>query len=241
MITKKDYLLTILLCTFFIGNIFGQESEERNWSIEFGVVKSYMNSTLDFENTETNYKARLNYSWLLPTLRLSRHINFKNNAISLKPFIGFSILGVNKGSFNKGSFHIDSTTYFLSTMGTEFQLYYGEFGSFISYSVGQFDFQFGLKGQYLLGTNTLITSDYIPGRVRLTPTPLPDNQELNYSGKKLTDFSANLGLKIQYNWNRFTFATEYWQGITNLSSAEGDWFSNKIYEYNFRLMLGYKF
>lgn len=240
MITKKHYLLIFLLSTFFIGNLAGQELENRNWLFEFGLVKSYMSSTLDIADTEAIYKAKLNYNWLLPSLRLSRKIDFKKQSFSIKPFIGFAILGGNRGSFNKATFQLDSTTYFLSIFGARYQIYHAEFGNFFNYTIKNFDIQFGLKGQYLLGKSIIATLDYSPQRVRLIPTPSPDNNELRYSGKRLADFSANAGLRIQYNWKRFSFATEYWQGLTDLSVAESDWFKNDIYEHNFRLMLGYR-
>ncbi len=237
----KNLLLIFLLGVLYNGETFGQEVEKRNWSIEFGFVKSYINSNLKITNNEEKYKAKLKYNWIFPSLKLARRIDLENGSKSITPFIGFAILGANSGSINKGTFQLDSTTYFLSTNGTEVQLYFGEIGSFINYSIKSFDFQFGLKAQYLLGSDAIVTTDYVPQRVRLFPTPSPDNRELNYSGERLTDFSANVGLRVQYNWKRFLFATEYWQGFTDLSLAESEWFSNDIYEYNFRLMLGYKF
>jgi hypothetical protein len=35
-------------------------------------------------------------------------------------------------------------------------------------------------------------------------------------------------------------ATEYWQGVTDLSLAKADWFENDVYENNIHLMFGYK-
>jgi hypothetical protein len=236
----KNLLLTVTLCSFFIGNLFGQNEKGRNWTMEIGGTKSYMNSTVTIINTNEVYTARLNYSNLLPTFRINRNIHFQKNTFSIQPFIGVSIIGMSRGKMNANVFQIDTSIYFFSINRATVRMHYLELGSFLNYRIKNFDIQLGLKGQYLLLYRANITLDYSPQRVRLIPTPSPDNSELEPSTKNLAHFSANAGLRIQYHWKRFTIATEYWQGITDLSLAETNWFENDAYENNIRLMFGYK-
>lgn len=236
----KNLLFTTLICLLFSINIFCQNEKARNWSVELGGVKSYISSEMIIPASDLEHKAKLNNSRLLPSLRLTRNINIKKSRFSVKPFLGLSVIGASSGTIDNKNFQLDTTTYYLSTR-TAFRMYYSELGSFISYSIKNFNFQFGIKGQYLLTYQGIFTLDLVPQRVRLAPTPAADSRELSYEGDRLADFSANAGLRIQYNWKRFSIATEYWQGLTDLSSAQGNWFTNDVYENNLRLMVGYQF
>jgi hypothetical protein len=236
----KNLLFTILICLLFNSNIFCQNEKKRNWSVEFGVVKSYITSEMNIPTSDLEHKAKLNNRLLLPSLRLSRNIKIKESRFSVKPFLGLSVIGASRGTIDNKSFQLDTTTYFFSTQ-TAFRMYYSELGSFVNYSIRNFDFQFGIKGQYALIYYSTLTLDLVPQRVRLAPTPAADSRELSYEGDRLANFSANAGFRVQYNWRRFTIATEYWQGLTDLSSARGDWFTNDVYENNLRFMVGYRF
>jgi hypothetical protein len=114
--------------------------------------------------------------------------------------LGAAIIGMNRGTMSENVFQIDTSSYFFSTSGAAIRMHYLELGSFLNYSLKRFDIQFGLKGQYLLLYRGSLSLNYAPQRVRLIPTPSPDSSELNHSIKKnLTNFSANAGLRIQYN------------------------------------------
>ena len=236
----KNLFLIISCCFIAIANLHSQDKKTQNWSVELGVVKSYITSEMKIPTSDLEHKAKLNNRWLLPSLRLSRNIQIKESQLSITPFIGLSAIGASRGTIDNKNFQLDTTTYFFSTQ-TLFRLYYSELGSFVNYSVKNFDFQFGIKGQYALIYYSTLTLDLVPQRVRLAPTPAADSRELSYEGDRLVNFSANAGFRIQYNWRRFSVAAEYWQGLTDLSSAESDWFTNDVYENNLRFMVGYQF
>lgn len=253
----KRITLIIFLFTFFTKNVscqetsnsacggsipvvFAEEIKVFKWSIELGGVKSYITSEMNIPTSDLEHKAKLNNRLLLPSLRLIRIINIKECRFSVSPFIGLSAIGASRGTIDNKSFQLDTTTYFFSTQ-TPFRLYHSEIGSFVNYTIRSFNIQFGIKGQYALIYYSTLTLDLVPNRVRLAPTPAADSRELSYEGDRLTNFSANAGFRIQYNWRRFSVAVEYWQGLTDLSSAESDWFTNDVYENNLRLMVGYRF
>lgn len=236
----SNQIFTFLGIILFIGNAFGQTEKDRKWSVEAGLLNSAFDVEMTILPSNKVLNTKLKHSLFFPKVGVNRRIDFKNSKFSIQPFVGVSMIGANR-DIESIPFEVDSATYFLSTRGGSFQFVYLDFGSFLNYSFHNIDFQFGIKGQYFLDYSAVISLDYSPQRVRLLPNPSPDGNELQYDGKRLADFTACAGFRIQYNFKRYFFATEFWQGLTDLSLAESDWFENKVFQHNFGVSFGFKF
>lgn len=236
----KNLISTFLLSFIFIGNIFCQTEKNRKWSVEAGLLSSSFDVEMIILPSNEILNTKLSHSLFLPNLHLNRHIDLKESSFSFQPFIGVSMIGGDR-DIKKIDFEVDSITYFLSTEFSSFHLFYLDLGSFINYSFHNIDFQFGIKVQYLLDQMSGSSLSYVATRVRLMPNPSPASNELRYDGKRLTDFTACAGLRMQYNFKHYFFSTEFWQGLTDLSVAESHWFTNDIYIRSFGVSFGLKF
>ena len=239
----KNLFLTLIFCSLFIGNLFCQNEKERNWSVEIGFGITEFQTETYFKDADTTFYGTFGNSALTPTLRLSRKFQLsKNEKFSIQPFVGFTILGTNNNAREEISrFKMDTTVYFVMEDGGSYHIPSLEVGTFFNYTNGKLSFQLGIKSQYHLTVYGSYPLDYSPNRIRINPHVSPDSNDLKYEKEPLSNFSANAGLRVQYDFNQFLIAAEGWYGLTNLSVSEADWYENEIHENNIRLMFGYRF
>jgi hypothetical protein len=88
----------------------------------------------------------------------------------------------------------------------------------------------GLKGQYIFSAKNKSYGSFAD------PIEVGREWETNDISGLIEDISFNVGAGFNYKINRFLLGIETWFGISNLSKIEG----LKIYENNYRLIIGYK-
>jgi hypothetical protein len=243
----KNLIFTITLCVFFIGNAFGQNEENRKWSVEIGGSTGQLFSKTVY--APTNFDTTVYRNWTkvrpMPTVKLTRTFNTSRIIRSnIQAFVGFSVIGTetNAENFtNLSATNLPKVPFFIQETGNKY--YYIpslEMGSFFNFPIKNFQIGVGLKGQYHL---KLWTNDYYLKGEIVSTNPLIYNTENVYYDLKtmFTRLSADAGFRVQYNWNRFLIAAEGWYGMTNISKFEYDGIDYRQNATNVRLMIGYRF
>lgn len=243
----KNLLFTITLCLLFIGNIFGQNEENRKWLVEIGASAGQLFSKTVY--APTNFDTTVYRNWTkvrpMPVVKISRTFNISRMFNSnIQSFVGFSVIGTETGLENPTHLfatNLPNVPFFIQEKRNKY--YYIpslEMGSFLNFSIKNFQIGVGLKGQYHL---KLWTNDhYLKGEIVSTNPIILNSENVYYDLETIfTRLSADAGLRVQYPCNRFIIAAEGWYGMTNISKFEYDGIDYRQNETNMRLMIGYRF
>lgn len=217
---KKILILTF--CILQLSSVVKSQeiNSSKNLSFEFGLGYN----TLGWEVTSLQrniYNDRNQFS-LFPSFKLKYSIpliKLNNNSIfEVTPFVGYNMFGgKSKTEINgyKDIIHIQAF----------------EIGALPTYSLNnKLNLYGGLKGQYIFSAKN---KSY--GSV-LSPIDTEREWVTNDLDVLIKDISFNVGAGFNYKINRFFFGIETWFGITNLSDSK----DLKIYENNYRLIIGYR-
>jgi hypothetical protein len=243
----KNLLFTIIICLFFVGNAFGQNEENRKWSVEIGGSTEQLFSKTVYAPTNFDTTIYRNSTKIrpMPTVKITRAFNNSGTIRSnIQAFVGFSIIGTETSSENPTHLfatNLPEVPFFINEMENKY--YYIpslEMGSFFNFPIKNFQIGVGLKGQYHL---KLWTNDhYLKATITSTNPVVYTSENVYYDLETMfTRLSANAGFRVQYSLNHFLIAAEGWYGMTNISKFEYDGIDYRQYETNVRLMVGYQF
>jgi len=216
---KKILILTF--CLLQLSSVVKSQeiNSSRNLSFEFGLGYN----TLGWEVTSLQgsiYNDRNQFS-LFPSFKLKYSIpviEFNNNSIfEVTPFAGYNMFGGKSKTESNGYKDIIRLQAF-------------EIGALPTYSLNnKLNLYVGLKGQYIFSAKNKSYGSVL--------SPINTEREwVTNDIVSIKDISFNVGTGFNYKINRFFFGMETWFGITNLS----DYKDLKIYENNYRLIIGYR-
>lgn len=242
----KNVIFTILFLSIFIGNLFCQHEKTQNWSVEIGGIYNQWYPIYDLNNqTDTILYGRWTKFRVMPSLRINRQFQV-TEAFYLKPFIGAAVNGTQTDiPFTPQT--IDSVNLLPPNNfepPTSLAYYYMpqiEIGTFADFAFKKSNLQLGLKAQYHL---TLWTNHV---RMIFPDEPFTLNDLMNAEYRKYTldnsfrRFNMSLGIRYQYNLQRFLIAFEGWYGMRDITPSNPSNIETKIHTTNLRLMFGYKF
>lgn len=206
----------ILYCLLIIGIIpfiiFSSYSEAKSLNEPNGPVEiTKENYQEKNRNISVILSGGITYSMLHWTTKSEGNLNRKTfsikpafnvrllrrfNKFSLEPFIGYTVFG---GKSNKEENDYEDQYWFYSL----------EYGSVFMYKLPLFDIGIGLKG------NT-----HIKSISRYYGSLYADNNGAEWEREDWTNefprASLDLGITMQYSYNRFLVGTEIWGSLTNL-------------------------
>lgn len=214
--------IILFFCIFQLSTIAKSQdtNSRKNISLELGMGynTAIWKGTTPYEITSLNR----NQFTILPSFKLKYTIPlFKikpNSTFEATLFVGYNMFGGKSKKESNGYKDI----ILLQSL---------EIGVLPTYLLNnKLNLYGGLKGQYIFSTKqksygTLLSS--------IDTEREWETSDMNGSLKKI---SFNLGAGFNYKINRFFFGIETWFGITNLSKFE----VVKIYENNYRLIIGYR-
>ena len=217
---KKLLILTLCLLQLLTIVKSQEINSSNNLSFEFGL--GYNTLGWDVKSLQGNNNNDRNQFVLFPSFKLKYSIpltSFDNNSIfEVTPFVGYNMFGGKSKKESNGYKDI----IFLHSF---------EIGVLPTFSLNnKLSLYGGLKGQYIFSAKL---KSY--GTV-LSPIETEREWETNDVNEIFKDISFNVGAGFNYNISRFFFGIETWFGITDLNDSE----EIKIYENNYRLIIGYK-
>lgn len=231
--TNADKIILLFIITGLLNlsfSLFGQE--EKKWYNGFGIEGGAGYHTME---QYYGYGDFSNASGVQPTQKIFYSITLhdfsENRKIKMPVFIGYYPFG-GKGTYT-GLYLFDP--YHLRP--TKTITFFRSVEAGINPCIEKNKFQFGLllKGQYIFSAK--VRMYMVDG---LNP---PFWKETDIS-KDYKTFAMNTGIKLKYKIIKgFSIAGEAWFGITNLyaNSTYGSNGKLKIFENNYRLLLGYEF
>ncbi len=217
---KKIIILTFCILQFLITVKSQETNSKKNIDIELGLAYN----TINWEASSLNEDIKLNRNQfaILPSLKLKYFIplsELKNNStFGIALFVGYNMFGGKSKEEQNGYKDIIRLQSF-------------EIGLLPTYSIkNKLNLYGGVKGQYIFSAKT---KSY--GSV-LSPIDTAREWETNDMSELIKDISFNICAGFNYKINRFLFGIETWFGISNLSDVD----DLKIYENNYRIIIGYR-
>ena len=218
---KKIVLLTfcIIQLSFFAKS---QETNSKN-NIDLELGLGYNISNWEVKSFNETVKLNRNQFYIFPSFKLKYSIplsEFKNNSIfEITPFIGYNMFGGKSKTESNGYKDI-------------IRLQSIEIGVLPTFSLkNKLNLYGGVKGQYIFSAKSKSYGSFAD------PVETEREWETNDMAEFfIKDISFNIGAGFNYKINRFSLGIETWFGISNLSKIE----ELKIYENNYRLIIGYR-
>ena len=217
---KKIVILTFCILQFSIASKSQETNSKKNIDLELGLGYN----TINWESSSLNDDIKLNRNQfaILPSLKLKYSIplsELKNNStFGITPFVGYNMFGGKSKEEPNGYKDMIRLQSF-------------EIGLLPTYTLNnRLNIYGGLKGQYIFSAKNKSYGSIVD------PIEAEREWETNDISESIKDLSFNIGAGFNYKINRFLFGIETWFGISNLSNIEG----LKIYENNYRLIIGYR-
>lgn len=217
---KKVLLLTF--CVLQLSTVV--KSQERTASNKLSFEFGLGYNTLDWEAvslTETVENNR-NQFCLSPSFKLKYSIplvKFTNNSnFAVTTFAGYNMFGGKSKTESNGYKDIIRLQSF-------------EIGALPTYSINdKVSLYGGIKGQYIFSAKNKAYGSMA--------SPIETERKWNTSDSHslIKDISFSAGAGFNYKIKRFHFGVEAWFGISNI----GDMDILKVYENNYRLIIGYR-
>jgi hypothetical protein len=217
---KKIAILVFCIIQLSISAKSQETNSKNNIDLELGLGYN----TLNWDATSINENVSLNRNQfsVLPSFKLKYSIKLSelrnNSMFELTPFIGYNMFGGKSRTESNGYKDIIRLQSF-------------EIGVLPTISLNKkLNLYGGVKGQYIFSAKNKSYGSVV------SPIDSERDWETNDISDLIKDLSFNIGAGFNYKINRFLLGIETWIGISNLSDVE----DLKIYENNYRLIIGYQ-